>query len=503
MHAGDPYGEWPKWPDTERPGMPQQHDTATVQVPSDIYDTFLEGCGGDHQAAESLLRKTLLAPSVAEAVKAAHEHVASNPSDDHFDAAKEGLSQVFCDFFDRANQADAVKMASLHMLALYTLQRKLRREVDGVMGRPAMIRNKAGEQLFFNERTAQFEPVPKNVLRTIRQTGDTFLGLNAQGKPIYLDRNKLLRGPASRSTRRSSAHKAPRSHPYADVERCASLPQVAEKHFGDFWNFTEDVPVMCARQPRGSRGHGGYGRNNASRGDGATFNSNSSKRTCTAAPTGREAANLSQVPLDGLPAPMFHARCDAATANLPTMEEALRRSAEGETVVFADLADETPSQPQPRLVKRQPHKTKFFSTRHLYENYDSDTDLAEKCANVSLNRDSGGKKQSRNHTVEEDNEGAAPTAEDPKVFDWKVCAQMVLASKTGGRRCDACDKLLVEPPITCLQYDVPYFTYCSESCLATCDVTKANTAHEPGRLPKKPAIDVKATPVALGALKAA
>ena len=70
---------------------------------------------------------------------------------------------------------------------------------------------------------------------------------------------------------------------------------------------------------------------------------------------------------------------------------------------------------------------------------------------------------------------------------------MVLASKTGGRRCDACDKLLVEPPITCLQYDVPYFTYCSESCLGTCDVTKANKAHEPGRLPKKPAIDVKAT----------
>jgi len=165
MHAGDPWiPDLGAWPDTPRPDMPQQHDTATVQVPSDVYDTFLEGCGGDHQAAESLLRKTLLAPSVAEAVKAAHQHVASNPSDDHFDAAKEGLSRVFCDFFQRANQADAMKMASLHMLALYTLQRKLRREVDGVMGRPAIIRNKAGEQLFFNERTAQFEPVPKTVL---------------------------------------------------------------------------------------------------------------------------------------------------------------------------------------------------------------------------------------------------------------------------------------------------------------------------------------------------
>ena len=63
MHAGDPYGEWPKWPDTERPDMPQQHDTATVQVPSDVRDTFLKGCGGDPRAAESLLRKTLLAPS--------------------------------------------------------------------------------------------------------------------------------------------------------------------------------------------------------------------------------------------------------------------------------------------------------------------------------------------------------------------------------------------------------------------------------------------------------
>ena len=377
--------------------MPQQHDTATVQVPSDVRDTFLKGCGGDPRAAESLLRKTLLAPSVAEAVNAAHQHVASNPSDDHFEAATEGLSRVFCDFFERANQAEAMQMASLHMLALYTLRRKLRREVDGVMGRPAIIRNKAGEQLFFNERTAQFEPVPKTVLNRIIKTGQTFLGLDAHGKPMYLDRDGLLREPASRPMRRSSAHSAPRSHPYADVDRCASLPQVAEKHFGEFWKFTEDVPVMCARQPRGSRG---YGRTNASsEGDGATFNSNSSKRTSTAAPTGREAANLSQVPLDGLPTPMFDARCDAATANLPTMEEALRRSAEGETVVFADLADETPSQPQPRLVKRQPHKTKFSSTRHLYENYDSDTDLAEKCAKVSLMRDSGGKKQSRNHRI--------------------------------------------------------------------------------------------------------
>ena len=500
MHAGDAWitvggDAWPEWPDTQRPDMPQQHDTATVQVPSDVHDAFLEGCGGDHQAAESLLRKTLMAPSVAEAVNAAHQHVASNPSDDHFDAAKEGLSRAFCEFFERANQAEAMQMASLHMLALYTLRRKLRREVDGVMGRPAIIRNKAGEQLFFNERTAQFEPVPKNVLKTIRQTGGTFLGLNAHGKPMYLDRDELLREPASRSMRRSSAHRAPRSHPYADVDRCASLSEVGEKHFGAFWEFTEDVPVMSARQPRGSRGRGGYGRTNASsEGDGATFNGKSSKRTSTAAPTGREAANLSQVPVDGLPTPMFHGRCDAATANLPTVEEALRRSAEGETVVFADLADASPSKPQPRLVKRAPHKTKFFNTRILYAKYDSDTDLAEACAKVSLIRDSGGKKQSQNHTVEEDkNEGAAPTDEDPKVFDWKVCAQMVLASKTGGRRCDACDKLLVEPPITCLQYDVPYFTYCSESCLATCDVTKANTAHEPGRLPKKPAIDVKAT----------
>jgi hypothetical protein len=499
MHAGDPWipigdGEWPKWPDTEMPDMPQQHDTATVQVPSDVYETFLEGCGGDHQAAESLLRKTLLAPSVAEAVKAAHEHVASNPSDNHFDEAKQGLSQVCCDFFEGANQADAMKMASLHMLALYTLQRKLRRKVDGVMGRPAIIRNKAGEQLFFNERTAQFEPVPKNVLRTIRQTGETFLGLNAHGKPIYLGHDELLREPASRSMRRSFAHRAPRSHPYADVDRCASLPQVGEKHFGAFWEFTEDVPLMVARQPRGSRGRGGYGRTNASsEGDGATFNGNSSKRTSTAAPIGRNAANPSQVPIDGLPTPTFDDRCDAATANLPTMEEALRRSAKGEIVVFADLADEEPSEPQPRLVKRQPHKSKFSNTGHLYENYDSDTDLAEKCAKVSLIRDSGGKKQSRNHTVEEDNEGAAPTAEDPKVFDCKMCAQMVLASKTGGRRCDACDKLLVEAPITCLQYDVPRLTFCSERCLATCDVPKANKAHEPGRLPKKPAIDVKAT----------
>ena len=103
--------------------MPQQHDTATVQVPSDVHDAFLEGCGGDHQAAESLLRKTLMAPSVAEAVNAAHQHVASNPSDDHFDAAKEGLSRAFCEFFERANQAEAMQMASLHMLALYTLRR--------------------------------------------------------------------------------------------------------------------------------------------------------------------------------------------------------------------------------------------------------------------------------------------------------------------------------------------------------------------------------------------
>ena len=87
MHAGDAWitvggDAWPEWPDTQRPDMPQQHDTATVQVPSDVHDAFLEGCGGDHQAAESLLRKTLMAPSVAEAVNAAHQHVASNPSDD-------------------------------------------------------------------------------------------------------------------------------------------------------------------------------------------------------------------------------------------------------------------------------------------------------------------------------------------------------------------------------------------------------------------------------------
>ena len=205
MHAGDAWitvggDAWPEWPDTQRPDMPQQHDTATVQVPSDVHDAFLEGCGGDHQAAESLLRKTLMAPSVAEAVNAAHQHVAGNPSDDHFDAAKEGLSRAFCEFFERANQAEAMQMASLHMLALYTLRRKLRREVDGVMGRPAIIRNKAGEQLFFNERTAQFEPVPKNVLKTIRQTGGTFLGLNAHGKPMYLDRDELLRGPHSSSS---------------------------------------------------------------------------------------------------------------------------------------------------------------------------------------------------------------------------------------------------------------------------------------------------------------
>ncbi len=141
-------------------------------------------------------------------------------------------------------------------------------------------------------------------------------------KPVYLDRDELLRAPASRSMRRSSAHRAPRSHPYADADRCASLPEVGEKHFGAFWEFTEDVPVMSARQPRGSRDRGGYGLTNASsEGDGATFNGKSSKRTSTAAPTGREAASLSQVPVDSLPTPMFHGRCDAATANLPTVEE--------------------------------------------------------------------------------------------------------------------------------------------------------------------------------------
>ena len=80
------------------------------------------------------------------------------------------------------------------------------------------------------------------------------------------------------------------------------------------------------------------------------------------------------------------------------------------------------------------------------------------------------------------------------VFTSTVCAQMVLASMTSGNRCDTCDKVLEDESDKCLQYEVPYYTFCSQSCIdRCCDIPMANKAHAPGMLPPKPAIIVKAT----------
>jgi hypothetical protein len=60
MHAGDAWitvggDAWPEWPDTQRPDMPQQHDTATVQVPSDVHDALelRATAGGAVRAADA------------------------------------------------------------------------------------------------------------------------------------------------------------------------------------------------------------------------------------------------------------------------------------------------------------------------------------------------------------------------------------------------------------------------------------------------------------------
>ena len=96
------------------------------------------------------------------------------------------LSEALCTFFEWPDKQEAQNRASFHMEELYALQRRLRRKVGGVMGRPARIDDRFGRHLCFNERTSRFEPVPAG------HDNVDFLGQDAHGKPIYINHEQVV-----------------------------------------------------------------------------------------------------------------------------------------------------------------------------------------------------------------------------------------------------------------------------------------------------------------------
>ena len=470
----------------ELPDMPLEEAEATAEATSDDAAAVREGCGGDERTAESLPTETLRDPSFAATVEAVHRQLSSNPTEEEFEGAKVRLSEALRTFFEWPDKQETQNRASFHMEELYALQRRLRRKVGGVMGRPARIDDRFGRHLFFNERTARFEPVPAGVTRYLRGHDHVdFLGLDAHGKPIYINHEQVVHHGRRPAVRRAAAHS--RARPYADPESCSSLPEVGDRHFGEFWKHTEETPTMGKRPKRGDHSGGSYGHRDASsKGDGATFNGNNSGRTCeeTATHARRNVTDLSHMAIDDLPTPITL----DPRAHVQTLQEALEKSDKGQQVVFKNVQ---PPVLRARLASRSVRKKGFGKNQHLYAQYDSDTDLAEECAKMSL-PPSGSKTQTRQPTEEQEDEKAAE--DGPMVFTSTVCAQMVLASMTSGNRCDTCDKVLEDESDKCLQYEVPYYTFCSQSCIdRCCDIPMANKAHAPGMLPPKPAIIVKAT----------
>jgi hypothetical protein len=159
------------------------------------------------------------------------------------------------------------------------------------------------------------------------------------------------------------------------------LPEVGDRHFGDFWTHTEETPTIGKRRPkRGDRSGGSYGHSDASsKGDGATFNGNNSGRTCeeTATHARRNFTDLSHIAMDDLPTPIAL----DPRARVQTLQEALGKSDKGQQVVFRNVP---PPVLRARLESRSVRKKGFGKNQHVYAQYDSDTDLADECAKMSL-----------------------------------------------------------------------------------------------------------------------
>ena len=218
----------------ELPDMPLEEAEATAEATSDDAAAVREGCGGDERTAESLPTETLRDPSFAATVEAVHRQLSSNPTEEEFEGAKVRLSEALRTFFEWPDKQETQNRASFHMEELYALQRRLRRKVGGVMGRPARIDDRFGRHLFFNERTARFEPVPAGVTRYLRGHDHVdFLGLDAHGKPIYINHEQVVHHGRRPAVRRAAAHS--RARPYADpslAPRCRKLATGTSANFG-------------------------------------------------------------------------------------------------------------------------------------------------------------------------------------------------------------------------------------------------------------------------------
>ena len=137
----------------ELPDMPLEEAEATAEATSDDAAAVREGCGGDERTAESLPTETLRDPSFAATVEAVHRQLSSNPTEEEFEGAKVRLSEALRTFFEWPDKQETQNRASFHMEELYALQRRLRRKVGGVMGRPARIDDRFGRHLFFKTST--------------------------------------------------------------------------------------------------------------------------------------------------------------------------------------------------------------------------------------------------------------------------------------------------------------------------------------------------------------
>ncbi len=68
-------------------------------------------------------------------------------------------------------------------------------------------------------------------------------------------------------------------------------------------------------------------------------------------------------------------------ARVQTLQEALGKSDKGQQVVFRNVP---PPVLRARLESRSVRKKGFGKNQHVYAQYDSDTDLADECAKMSL-----------------------------------------------------------------------------------------------------------------------
>ena len=408
---------------------------------------------------------------------------------DNADDAKRKLENAMKEVFKWADNQKAMQMATMHTHAFLSMQRRLRlRRGSPTAPMTPMVLRLGHETLFFDERCAQFVPLPSEIItRMDSDPNAVFLGWRDNGAEVWLDRSRTA-PPAAWHPPQQKKRPLPRGSSDSFAGSAFYGTDAGHgKHFPHQVHDMHDVHGIPYYSRGGHRGPGvatdmpstGQQRKPAVRRD----------RKPSFEQTASNAMSMDEALAAGKAGTLELFNTAAARPSVfVDYNEAIRQQQDlGRSVVY-DGAVRIPRGRSDRCEIRGGRASNLISTADLYDDTMSYEEIAAACKNFALGNGQGTRDTQERPTVEAESRGQLPMRAD-------MCAQLVLATMAAGRRCDnpSCNAALEIEPVSNLGYVAPSRSFCSTACMAaSCDAQEL-CAHTPGEMPKFGPIHIRPT----------